>query len=330
MSASIEKSKLTSKETMLSLYMELCKARLTFMVLLTTLAGFWVASHSMNFVLLFWTMIGTAGAAASANALNEWWEIKLDAKMDRTRNRPLPSGRMNEIHALLWSLSIGVGGVLLLAIFVNVLTAFLGALNILLYVLVYTPMKTRTTLCTLVGAACGAIPPMMGWTAVTNELSTGAWILGAFLFVWQIPHFLALAWMYKDDYARGGFKMLPIVDPTGLLTSNIAALYSIALIPLGASYFLSGLGGWVFLLGAFTLGGAMTAMGMQFAASRNLQDARRLFFASLIYLPLLLGLMAIDRSPAIHSLSLQSNREVTAMSVVNQQPLLKNTILLDV
>ncbi|MDP8246027.1 MAG: heme o synthase [Candidatus Hinthialibacter antarcticus] len=317
MSASLENTVPQTQNTLLSLYMELCKARLTFMVLLTTLAGFWVASDSINLVLLFWTMLGTAGAAASANALNEWWEVELDAKMNRTRNRPLPSGRMNSIHALLWSLSVGIGGVILLAIFVNALTAMLGALNILLYVLVYTPMKTRTSLCTLVGAACGAIPPMMGWTAITGELNTGAWILGAFLFVWQIPHFLALAWMYKDDYERGGFKMLPAFDPSGQLTSNIAALYSIALIPLGAAYFLSGLGGWFFLLGAFTLGGAMTAMGMQFAASRNRQDARRLFFTSLIYLPLLLGLMAIDRSPAIKSISVQPSQSVAVSAESN-------------
>ena len=319
MSASLENAASKSQNTLLSLYMELCKARLTFMVLLTTLAGFWVASDLIQFALLFWTMVGTAGAAASANALNEWWEVKLDAGMNRTRNRPLPSGRMNQIHALLWSLSVGVGGVVLLALFVNVLTAFLGALNILLYVLVYTPLKTRTSLCTLVGAACGAIPPMMGWTAVTGELNTGAWILGAFLFVWQIPHFLALAWMYKDDYERGGFKMLPAFDPSGQLTSNIAALYSIALIPLGASYFLSGLGGWFFLLGAFTLGGAMIAMGMQFAATRSRQDARRLFFTSLIYLPLLLGLMAIDRTSVVESISIQTSSSTSLIETTQSQ-----------
>ncbi len=319
MTASSHPMALNDQNTLLSLYLELCKARLTFMVLLTTLAGFWVASDTFNFTLLFWTLLGTAGAAAAANALNEWWEVKLDARMDRTRNRPLPSGRMNPIHALIWSLSVGTGGVVLLAFFVNALTAFLGAINILLYILVYTPLKTRTSLCTLVGAACGAIPPMMGWTAVTNELGTGAWILGAFLFVWQIPHFLALAWMYKDDYARGGFKMLPLYDPTGKFTSNVAALYSIALIPLGASYFLSGLGGWFFLLGAFALGGAMTAMGMQFAATRERHDARRLFFASLIYLPLLLGLMAVDRSPGVETLTINAHqiKVVTDTAVID-------------
>lgn len=292
----------SKSDSLASLFLELSKARLTALVLVTTLTGFWAGSpHGIDAALLFWTMIGTAGAAAAANSLNQWRETELDAKMKRTRNRPLPAGRLTRALALQFSLIIGTAGVALLYVFVNPLTAFLGALNIAIYVLIYTPMKTRSSLCTLVGAVCGAIPPMMGWTAATGTLEAGAWILGAILFVWQIPHFLALAWMYKDDYARGGFRMLPVVDPQNRLTPNISALYSIALIPIGAAYFLSGDGGWIYLLGSFTLGGAMTAMGFQFAASKSYQDARRLFFMSLIYLPLLMALMAIDSGPADNS-----------------------------
>lgn len=300
-----------------SLYMELSKSRLTGLVLVTTLAGYWAACDGVfSFWVLFWTMVGTAGAAASANSLNQWLEVDLDGLMRRTRNRPLPSGKLSERRALAWSLGSGALGVTVLALFVNGLTALLGAANIAIYVLIYTPLKRRSSLCTLVGAVCGAIPPMMGWTAARGDLSAGAWVLGAILFVWQIPHFLSLAWMYKDDYSRGGFKMLPLHDERGLMTTRVTVLYSLALAPVAAAAFLCGLGGWLYLIGALSLGGAMFLYSLQFARACSYQSARKVFFASLLYLPLLLGLMAIDGSPAF--LSNKPRVIVNASSIENE------------
>lgn len=284
----------------ISLYLELAKARLTALVLFTTAVGFLSAPESVfNLDLLFWTVLGTALTAGGANGLNQWWERDRDAQMTRTRKRPLPDGRLDSTHALLVALAAGTVGPLILLIFVNPLTAFLGVLNLAIYVLLYTPLKPITSINTLVGAVCGAIPPMMGWAAATGALNQGAWILGAILFVWQIPHFLSLAWMYRDDYARGGYAMLPIVEPHGRLTFRVALVYSLALLPLGAAFFLSGLGGWVYLTGSLLLGMGMVFASMRFQTVGTEIEARRLFYASLIYLPLLMALILFDGSPAI-------------------------------
>ena len=196
-----------------TIYADLGKARLSALVVTTAALGFVMASAvSLDWALLGWTLLGTTLAAWSANALNQVFERHRDARMKRTRGRPIPSGRIGAPHALGAAiLALGMGLTVLVAM-VNVLTAVLALLTTLLYVLVYTPLKTRTTLNTLIGSVVGAIPPVMGWTAVTGQLDPGAWVLGTVLFVWQIPHFLALAWLYREDYKRGGYRMLPVID----------------------------------------------------------------------------------------------------------------------
>lgn len=278
------------------LYLELAKARLTALVLLTTLVGYVLAlGDGEPLWPLFWTVLGTGLAAAGANALNQWLEVDLDARMERTRDRPLPSGRVNRSRAFGWGLGSAVGGVALLAVLVNLLAAGLAATVVLLYTLVYTPLKQRSTLCTVVGAVCGAIPPLIGWAAAAGRLELGAWLLAATLFVWQIPHFFSLAWIYRRDYARGGFRMLPVIDPGGRLTFQILLLFCLVLLPLGLTVYLVGVAGPVFALGSLLLGGAWTLLGLHLYRERSLASARRVFLTSLAYLPLLLGLMLADR-----------------------------------
>lgn len=279
----------------LSIYLELAKARLTFLVLITALVGY-VVGVSGNFALIpFLSLaIGTFALASAANSLNQWWEREQDARMHRTQNRPLPAGLIEPQEALSVSLLFALGGLVLLAVGANWMTALLGALNLLIYVLVYTPLKTKSSLCTLVGAICGAIPPMMGWVAATGSMGPGGWMLAAILFVWQIPHFLALAWMYREDYERGGFRMLPVVDRGGHLTFRLIMLYSAALIPLGLAVFFGQVAGFFYMLGSFLLAGMMFVYSLRLSRTKADGDARKVFFASLVYLPLLLGLMVVD------------------------------------
>ena len=279
----------------LGIYFELAKARLAILVTITTAVGFALGSLGPFDLPRFgWTLLGTALTAFGANILNQWMEAERDARMHRTRVRPLPSRRIRPDVALLLGLLSVVWGLLFLAAFANLLTAGLALLTEVLYLFVYTPMKTRSPLCTLVGAVCGGIPPLMGWTAATGGLHLGGWVLGAILFIWQIPHFLALAWLYRDDYERGGYRMLPIVDKSGRLTSLMAVVYSLALVPLGAAAMLAGLTGWIAALGSIALGGGLVWTGLALRRDLSPRSARRLFFASLIYLPLLLGLLLLD------------------------------------
>lgn len=240
-------------------------------------------------------LIGTGLAACGTAGLNQWMEIARDAAMPRTKDRPLPTGELSRNEAFFVSSLMILLGVAVLEIFTNSLASVLTLFTAALYILVYTPMKVRSTLNTLVGAVCGAIPPMIGWAAVTQTLDLGAWILGGILFVWQLPHFLALAWMYRDDYARGGYRMLPIVDDTGRLTSQIALLTSMLLIPLALMTTIAQLTGYLFAFGALALGLFMVARSVALHLDRTSLNARRLFYASIIYLPLLMLLMVIDR-----------------------------------
>jgi len=291
------------KRHLVGLYLELSKARLSALVLLTTAVGFIMAtptvmpgSSRIDWLRLLLTIAGTGLSAGGANALNQLLERRRDGLMHRTRNRPLPSGAMSPAHALLFALAASYGGVALLGLAVSLQAAGLALATILIYILLYTPLKTRSTLNTLVGAVCGAIPPMIGWVAASGNLDRGAWILGGLLFVWQIPHFFALAWMYRDDYARGGYKMLPGLDPTGRLTGQVAVITSLGLLPLGLAVTLGGLAGGVFAVGSVMLGAWFVYVAARLYARPSDAGARRLFLASIAYLPLLLCLMVLDRN----------------------------------
>ena len=279
--------------------LELTKARLVTLVLVTTAVGFVLASRQpFAWATFAWTLLGTAFAAAGVMSLNQAIEWRRDALMERTRTRPVPSGTVSPRQAAGFGAALAAVGLAVLAVRVNALTAWLGLAVVLVYIAVYTPLKTRSTLCTLAGAVCGAIPPMMGWSGAAGRLEFGAWILAFLLFVWQIPHFLALAWMYRADYERGGFRMLPLVDPSGAITSRIAVLYCIALLPVGLVATMAGMSGWIATFGALACGGGLLLLGAQLSRTRSDASARRLFLGTLAYLPLLLAFLVLDRAPA--------------------------------
>lgn len=279
-------------------FYDLTKPRMNFLVLVTTLVGFYMAVGEygrINWTLLLPTLIGTALCAAGASVLNQFIERDLDRLMPRTRNRPVPAGRIAPAEALMTGVVLGLAGVAMLALTVNVLTALLGGLTLLSYVLVYTPLKRVTTLNTVIGAVPGAIPPLIGFTAVDNALSPAAIALFAILFIWQMPHFLAIAILYRRDYALAGFRMLPVVDDALSTTGRMIVLYSVALIPVSLMPVHVGLAGQAYFAVALMLGLAFLSFGVSCAASKERIDARKLFFASIIYLPALLGVMMLDR-----------------------------------
>ena len=285
-------------------YLELAKARLAALVVLTTVVGYVLAARgSFDPAALAWTLLGTTLTAFGANILNQWLEADRDRRMERTRNRPLPAGHVSRRTALIWGLVSAAAGLLVLDLATNRLTAALALFVIALYVLVYTPLKVRTPLNTAVGAICGAIPPMMGWTAATGRLELGAWILGGILFIWQVPHFLSLAWMYRDDYARGGFRMMPAADPDGAITGRAAFIHALALLPITGALAGAGVTGMTYLVASQIVGLAFAALGLAFARKRVRLTARRLFLASIIYLPVLLGLMVTDMDDRIARLA---------------------------
>jgi protoheme IX farnesyltransferase len=286
----------TLDKSWVSILSELFKLRLTTLVLLTTLAGFYLGSTGpVSWVLMCNTLFGTALLASGAAALNQWLEREHDAKMQRTQDRPLPSGRLTADAVLLIGGLCGVIGLVYLALTVNLITAVLGALTIGSYLFVYTPLKRITTLNTVIGAIPGALPPLMGWTAACGEISSDGWCLFAILCFWQLPHFLAIAWMYRDQYAQAGFVMLPVIDPTGERTGRQALCHTLGLLPVSLCPFLFKMAGSIYLAGAILLGLAFLWCAFQFSRRLTMQRARLLFFASIIYLPSLLGLMVIDK-----------------------------------
>lgn len=276
---------------------ELSKARLSFLVLLTTLVGFLLGwKGPMDYTLLAATLVGTALSAAGASALNQWLEQDLDLLMPRTADRPLPSRRMHPADALLFGLLCCASGVAILGFLVNPLTALLAGLTILIYAALYTPMKRFSELNTLVGAIPGALPPLLGWTAATGHTGLGGWILFLILWFWQMPHFLAIAWLYRDQYAAAGFKMLSTRDPDGWSTAWQALIYSVALLGVSLLPGLLGMASPYYFFAALALGAAMIHLSVAFLRNRENTAARHLFFASIIYLPLLLGaLIAFSR-----------------------------------
>jgi heme o synthase len=269
---------------------ELSKARLSFLVLLTTLVGFLLGWRGpMDYTILTATLIGTALSAAGASALNQWIERDLDGLMRRTADRPLPAGRMHPSDALIFGLLCCGSGVALLALLVNLLTAGLSLLTIVIYAAIYTPMKRHSELNTLVGAIPGALPPLLGWTAATGRADLGGWVFFLILWFWQMPHFLAIAWLYRDQYAAAGFKMISTRDPEGMATAWQALIYSAALMAVSLLPGLLGLASPYYFFAALALGAAMVFLSVDFLRVRTPSAARRLFFASIIYLPLLLG-----------------------------------------
>ena len=283
--------------SLLSRYMELTKARLSALVLFTAAVGYVMAAPSpVDWIRFIWVIIGVGLSAGAANAFNQVIEAHRDARMQRTRNRPVPSGRLSARHGFFAALAMAYVGVLSLALFVNVIAAALSLLTIVIYVLLYTPLKVRTTLNTWIGAICGALPPMIGWVAARGQLDAGAWVLGALLFVWQLPHFLALAWLYRADYERGGYRMLPSADPSGQLTGKVCVYTSLILLPTTLSAAMVGLTGWLFAIGAIGLGIWMLRLALRFARQRDETTARQAFIGSIVYLPLVLAAMLGDRA----------------------------------
>lgn len=279
-------------------YLELTKPNVTWLILMSTAVGFYLASPgwSLNFLLLLHTVIGTALVASGTAALNMWMERVADGKMRRTQARPLPAGRMSPSHAFWFGLLLAIAGVAYLAVAVNLLTGFLGAFTCASYLLCYTPLKPRTPHSTLVGAFPGAMPILMGWTAVTGRLSVEGWVLYGILFLWQFPHFLAIAALYREDYERGGIRMLPVVDDArGTATGRQIIAYTIALLLVSILPTWLGLAGNIYLVGTLLLGLAYFYFGWEVATRYTRLQARRLLQASVVYLPLVYVLMILDK-----------------------------------
>jgi len=241
------------------------------------------------------TLLGTALVAGGAAALNQLLEREYDAKMKRTAGRPLPSGRLQPKTVLIYGTTLVTAGLIYLALAVNLLTCALGAVTMVGYLFIYTPLKRVTWLNTAIGAIPGALPPLMGWTAARGEISLEGWSLFAILCFWQLPHFLAIAWMYREDYERGGFVMLPMVDPSGQRTGRQAVSYTLGLLPVSLFPYVLKMDGKVYLFGALILGVIFLVCAVQFSRRLTLAGARRLFLISILYLPLLLSLLVLDK-----------------------------------
>lgn len=287
--------------------LELAKPRLTLMVVITSGIGYLVgltripASRDLTTPEIearIWTFLavitGTALLGAAANALNQWWERTPDSLMDRTSNRPFPGGRLKPAIIVPYSIILVISGVLLLARGGNDLAAGFGIASLVTYVLIYTPLKRRSTVNTLVGAIPGALPPLIGWSAAQASIDLGAIGLFAILFFWQVPHFLAIAWLYRDDYAKAGFRMLPVVDPDGKKTGRMSIVYSLALLASSLLPTLVGIGGWIYLAVAVGAGSKMIHAAIRLERQRDRDSARSLFLTSLLYLPLVLLTLVLD------------------------------------
>ncbi|MFL6514626.1 MAG: heme o synthase [Chthoniobacterales bacterium] len=277
-------------------FAELVKARLTALVLVTTAVGFYLgADVPVNYSALLRAFVGTASAAAGAAALNQWWEWQLDGLMHRTKSRPVPGGRMHPATALAIGAILSVGGVIYLWFACNPLTAILAAITVAIYILAYTPLKRISTFNTLVGAVPGALPPMIGWAAARNDLDAGGWSLFVIVLLWQLPHFFAIAWMYRDDYARAGFQMIASDDATGERSASQSVFFSILLLVLAGLPAFMGVVNFLYIPIELLLGGAFVFVAMRFLRTRTRGDARLLFITSIIYLPLLLAALVLTK-----------------------------------
>ena len=278
-----------------ALYLELAKSRILSMVVVTTTLGYFLGGNGLHPLRRFLlALVGVGCATGGASVLNNYLERNLDAKMKRTCQRALPAGLIEPAQALIVGVSLVLFGVFLLVLTANLLTAFLVLLAAFLYVLVYTPLKRVTWLSTTFGAIPGAIPPMAGWAAATGRLDAGAWALFAILFAWQHPHFFAIAWMFRDDYRTAGFKMLPVIEPTGVRTVRLAVGFSVVLLAVSLIPTLLGMAGWLYFSGALLIGFMILSVALSFARDRSLGNARRLLKSSILYLPLLLFFIIAD------------------------------------
>ena len=281
-------------------YIELTKPRITWLILMSTGVGYFfgLPSHAwreINWLLLLHTILGTGLIASGTAALNQWYERAADLKMHRTAGRPLPSGRLMAGRALAFGIALSVAGFLELWLGVNLLSGLIGAFTLASYLFLYTPMKQRTWWSTTVGAIPGAMPPMIGYAAAAGAITRESWVLFAILFLWQFPHFYSIAWMYKEDYARAGIRMLPVVDPDCRSTARQIVLYGIALIPVSLVPGMLGMTGRIYFVGALILGLVYLYSGVRVALERTLLRARAVLLTSVLYLPLIYGLMLLDR-----------------------------------
>jgi protoheme IX farnesyltransferase len=278
-------------------YVTLAKPRLNLLVVATSLAGFVMAHGDMsNLVVVLSTIVGTALVAGGASAVNQVYERRTDALMQRTRMRPMADGRLAPNDALRYAFVLCAAGLLMLALGANILSALVAFATLVSYAVVYTPLKLRTSFATVIGAVPGALPAVIGWAAAANDLSLGAWILFGIVFLWQLPHFLAIAWMCREDYARAGFPMLPVIEPDGRSTGRQSVAYAAALLPVSLAPTLAGMAGPTYFVGAFVLTLGFLALTVRFARTRSNADARTVFFGSITYLPILWVLMISGRT----------------------------------
>ena len=283
------------KLSLVSAYFELTKPRILSLVLVTTALGFYLGGQGIHSVSRFlFLLLGAGLVCAGSSALNHYLEREFDSKMFRTRNRPIPTGMISPQNALNFGVILILMGLVILYVKVNMLTAFLSLLTTFLYIMVYTPMKRVSWLNTTIGAIPGAIPPLGGWAAATGHLSFEAGMLFLILFVWQHPHFYAIAWMCREDYERGGFKMLPVVDRDGKSTLRQILIYSLALIPVSLIPTWLGISGKIYFLGALAAGIYVLRMSYEFIRSQTMLTAKNLLRATVIYLPILLILIIVD------------------------------------
>jgi protoheme IX farnesyltransferase len=290
----LERTRLSFREKVAA-YAELTKPRITFLIVLTSAAGFALASRGrLDYLALLRSLVGIALLSSGIATLNQYAERDLDGLMRRTANRPLPSGKLAPWEALAFGAGITILAEIYLLVLVNPLSALLGLTVIAGYVFAYTPLKTRTSLSTLVGAFPGAVPPLIGWTAARGSISLEGWILFAILFLWQFPHFLAIAWMYREDYGRAGILMLPVVEPDGRVTAQQIVVYTLMLLPVSLLPTVMGMSGRIYFVGAIVLGLLFLYSSLRAAFSMSRQQARRLLLASVLYLPLLFILMVFN------------------------------------
>lgn len=295
LTAEIQETKAIGLKEKLAAFLELTKPRIAFMLILTSAAGFYLGSKgSFDFLLFINSTIGITLLAFGVATLNQFIERRTDALMERTAKRPLPTQKVTPAEALIFGLILTVSAEIYLAVLVNPLTAALGLIVIVGYVLLYTPLKTKTSASTAIGAIPGAMPPLMGWTSSANEITLGAWVLFALLFLWQFPHFLAIAWMYKEQYRKAGILMLPVVEKEGTITAIQIVTFTIMLLPISIAPFFIGVAGSVYLVGASILGLWFLFYSIQTARAKSVEQARKLLLVSVLYLPVIFALMVFN------------------------------------